>query len=113
MFASVPKTARQGNVFGNYFTGKIYDVRIYNFDLTSNQVVALAVIPNPAILGGSPTANVTAYAGQQATFNVIESGSAPLTNHWQFNGVNLVDGNNSGTIVTGSSTTNMTIVGPI
>ncbi|HEX7577363.1 MAG TPA: LamG domain-containing protein [Verrucomicrobiae bacterium] len=36
-------------------------------------------------------------------------GSAPMTNHWQFNGVNLVDGFFGGAIVSGSTSTVLTI----
>ena len=96
-----------GNSFTGYFTGKFYDVRVYNYDLTSNQVAALAALPNPAILA-QPN-SVSNYLGETATFSVSVSGTGTLTNQWQFNHVNLVDGTYGGVVVSGSRTTTLTI----
>jgi hypothetical protein len=36
-----------GNAFGNYFTGTIYDVRIYNYPLTQQAVIIDGRVPPP------------------------------------------------------------------
>jgi hypothetical protein len=44
-----------GNAFGNYFTGTIYDVRIYNYPLTQPEVVIISGVPPPftsQVVGG-------------------------------------------------------------
>jgi hypothetical protein len=97
-----------GNSFAAFFTGKFYDVSIYNYDLSASQVAALAIIPDPSILVQPNPVNC--YVGQTATFSVVENGTAPLTNQWQLNGTNLVDGNYGGTVVTGSSSNVLSIV---
>jgi hypothetical protein len=76
---------------GNYFTGNIYDVRIYDYDLNSNEVQALAAVPDPS-LRGQPPQSITAFVGTTAQIPVTGvSGTAPFTYQWQFNGSNLVD----------------------
>jgi hypothetical protein len=99
-----------GNSFGDYFTGNFYDVRVYDYDLNSNQVALLAVLPDPVILGQPPT-NTTAYLGFNAQISATVRGTAPITNHWQFNGTNLVDGVNGGAIILGSTSNVLTIYG--
>lgn len=85
------KDSPPGNNFGNWFTGEIYDVRIYNYDLNSNQVQTLSALPDPSIRG-EPAPTVTVYVGTTAQIAVKGiSGTAPLTNHWQFNTTNIAD----------------------
>jgi hypothetical protein len=97
-----------GNAFGNYFTGNIYDVRVYDYDLTSSQVAQLAVLPDPVILGQPPT-NTDAFLGYTAQILATVKGTAPLTNQWKFNGTNLVDGVHGGAIFIGSTSNVLTI----
>ena len=104
------KDSPPGNSFGNYFTGEIYDVRVYDYDLTSNQVAVLAALPDPVILGQPPT-NTTAYAGFNVQISATVRGTAPITNQWKFNGTNLVDGAYGGVIILGSTSNVLTIYG--
>ena len=99
-----------GNSFGNYFTGNIYDVRVYDYDLTASQVAQLAVLPDPVILGQPPT-NTTAYAGFNVQISATVKGTAPMTNQWKFNGTNLVDGAYGGVIILGSTSNVLTMYG--
>ena len=101
--------ASPGGTIGSYFTGKFYDVRVYNNDLSSNQVAQLAAIPDPAIVGDPQS--VTAYIGLTASLNGSAIGTAPLSYQWQFNGTNLVDGVVAGTSITGATSNVLTIVG--
>ena len=96
-----------GNSFGNYFNGQFYDVRVYNYDLTSAEAAEFSAVPDPSILGQPQSA--TAYVGGMAQLRATTRGSAPMTNHWQFNGVNLVDGFFGGAIVSGSTSNVLTI----
>ena len=86
---------------------KMFDVRVYNYDLTAAEIQVMTNLPNPAIM--SQPQSATIYAGQTKQFNVSVSGTASITNHWQFNGVNLVDGNYGGVIITGSTSNVLTI----
>ena len=99
-----------GNSFGDYFTGNIYDVRVYDYDLTASQVAQLATLPDPVVLGQPPT-NTTAYAGFNAQISATVRGTAPITNQWKFNGTNLVDGVNGGVLILGSTSNVLSIYG--
>jgi hypothetical protein len=74
--------------------GDTFDVIVSNTagSITSN-VVTLTV--NAAVAPGITTqpANVTVTAGQNATFTVVATGSAPLTYQWQINGGNIANSN--------------------
>ena len=94
---------------GNYFTGNIYDVRIYNYGLTSNEVAQLATIPDPFIVA-QPPATLTAYVGVSRSISVSVKGVGPITNQWQFNGTNLTDGSFLGATIVGSHSNVLTIV---
>jgi hypothetical protein len=89
--------------------GRLFDVRIYNYQLTSNEVAAL--VPEP-VFSAQPPQAVTAYIGTTAhiTASVLTL-STPVTNQWQLNGVNVVDGNYGGAIVSGANSTTLTITG--
>ena len=41
------RDASPGNTFGNYSTFELYDVRIYNYPLSSNQVISIGDVPPP------------------------------------------------------------------
>jgi hypothetical protein len=97
----------QHGTLASFFTGRIFDVRIYNYDMTSNQVAALAAIPDPSVT--SQPQSTTAYIGGKATLKAIVKGTAPLTNHWQFSGTNLVDGFYNGALVVGSTSNVLSI----
>ena len=96
-----------GDNFQGYFTGRFYDVRIYDYDLSSNQVAALASSLDPRIIT-QPQSTVS-YLGGKATLSADVNGTAPLTNHWQFNGTNLADGYYNGTLVLGSTSNVLTL----
>ncbi len=95
--------------FIRFFKTTIYDVRVYNYDLSSNQVAQLAALPDPAIV--QEPQSVTAYIGLRASLNGSAIGTAPLSYQWQFNGTNLVDGVVAGTSITGATSNVLTIVG--
>jgi hypothetical protein len=101
--------ARDANgTLGNFFTGRIYDVRIYNYNLTSNEIKVIIGLPDPAIFAQPPQA-VTAYVGLSAQIKVLEKGTAPFTNQWQLNGTNLVDGAFGGATISGANSATLTI----
>jgi hypothetical protein len=59
------KDQPSGNNFGNYFTGEIYGVRIYNTALTAGQVNYLLATPPPATVTPPPPA-VPLFSGNPA-----------------------------------------------
>ena len=65
----------------------------------------------PALINNAPQ-DVAVTNGGTANFYVAANGTPLLVYQWQFNGTDLTDGTNSwGSIVTGSTTTNLTIAG--
>ncbi|HZM06029.1 MAG TPA: LamG-like jellyroll fold domain-containing protein [Candidatus Saccharimonadales bacterium] len=98
-----------GGSFGNFFTGEIYDVRISNYDWNTNEVAAYSALPDPLVT--VQPSSISAYAGTVAQLSVNESGTAPMTNQWQLNGTNLVDGAYGGAFITGSTSNVLTISG--
>ncbi|MGA2750442.1 MAG: LamG-like jellyroll fold domain-containing protein [Verrucomicrobiota bacterium] len=76
---------------------EIYDVRIYNYDLTSSEVQALVALPSgikPELTGQQP-APVSVYAGGTVYMGATGIlGSAPLSYQWQLNSANLTNGAN-------------------
>jgi hypothetical protein len=93
---------------GNFFAGELFDVRVYNYDLSSNEIAVLAYQPDPSIAGQPPQA-ITAVVSETVTINATAIGTAPITNQWQFNGTNLTDGYYDGATITGSGTSVLTI----
>jgi hypothetical protein len=89
--------------------GGLFDVRIYNYQLTSNEVAAL--VPEP-VFSAQPPQAVIAYIGTAVhiTASVLTL-STPVTNQWQLNGASLLNGNYGGAIVTGANSTTLTITG--
>ena len=102
---------------GNTITAYIADVALYNTNLSSDQVLqmfgaAVGVLHGfaPAINVQPPT-NTTAYLGFNVQFSVAYGGTLPITNQWQFNGTNLVDGIYQGALINGSTSNILTIYG--
>jgi Concanavalin A-like lectin/glucanases superfamily/Immunoglobulin domain len=81
------KDSAPGNSFGAYFTGQIYDVRIYNYAITSSQVLDLYGIIAPGI--ASQPHDTAVFTGSKATLSATASGTPPLTYQWQLNGTNV------------------------
>ena len=100
--------ARDNGGFGNYFTGKIYDVRIYDYALPQYQVASVG-----KGLGLNVAKNVYYTPGANATFTTPGIAAAPpYTGYrWQFNGANLSDGAYLGATISGSSTISLTVSG--
>jgi hypothetical protein len=98
------RDAVPGNAFGNYFTGNLYDVRVYNYELPEEQVVSIAKgVPQ------TPATFVTAGSFAKFTTRGINA-APPYTGYqWQFNGANLTDGAYLGATVSGSGTINLAV----
>ena len=65
----------------------------------------------PALIN-TPPQNAAVTNGGTANFAITANGSPPLVFQWQFEGADLTDGtNSSGAIISGSTTTNLTITG--
>ena len=75
----------QGNAFTNQFIGNISQVALYNYALSSNQVLAhfdaagvqasVAIVPN----------SVSTNQGANVTFQAVASGTQPITYQWYDN----------------------------
>jgi hypothetical protein len=96
------------DVTGNFFTGVIDEVAVYDRALSVGE---LSDLFGAALTGGvlppgisSVTGPTTLYAGRTATFQVNAVGTSPQF-HWRSNGVPLSDGGN----LWGSLTTTLTI----
>jgi hypothetical protein len=63
-----------------------YQVRVYNALGTNLRATATLTLVTPAGLSGQPT-NVTVFLGDNATFCVDATGTAPLAYQWRKNGV--------------------------
>ena len=95
------KDSPPGNNIANYFTGEIYDVRIYNYALPEYQIVALA-----NGITNAPN-QVDVIPGAAATFTTPGIDAAPpFTGYqWTLNGANLTDG----ATISGSSTLSLSV----
>ncbi|HEX5398529.1 MAG TPA: LamG-like jellyroll fold domain-containing protein, partial [Verrucomicrobiae bacterium] len=96
-----------GNNFQAYFTGEMYDVRVYDYALPQSQVVAAKNGQNLPV----PGQDFFATSGQTATFTTPAVSAAPpyMGYRWQLNGANLTDGANDGATISGSSTLALTV----
>ena len=93
--------------YTSFLPTRLYDVRVYNYALNTNQILQLFAPPatTPAQIITMPPAYQTNYVGWTVQLSVPSNGGAPVTNQWQFNGVNLTDGGN----ISGSRTSVLTI----
>src|ERR1035437_646270 len=71
------------------------DGDIYNGTLAQLQASQLVIGGNPPAITTQPVSQ-TLLAGANATFNVVASGSAPLSYQWRFNGGNISGATASG-----------------
>jgi hypothetical protein len=103
--------------FTGFARARIYDVRFYNYDITPDQIQQLNAVPasSPAQIFKQPAASAmttngyaevnVGYVGVIVSFSATVGGGGPLTNQWQFNSVNLVDGTRpDGAVISGSMT---------
>jgi uncharacterized repeat protein (TIGR03803 family) len=81
--------------------GNLYGTTYYGGANGSGTIFRITPLVPPRIL--SQPSSVTIYAGLNATFNVVATGTAPLGYQWQKNGTNLVDGGN----ITGSASSSL------
>ena len=96
-----------GGTLGNFSAMEIYDLRILNYDLTTDQVVGM--MPDPVITV-QPPQSLDAYIGGNAHISAtVITHVTPVTNQWQFNGTNLVDGIYGGVIISGSTSSALTM----
>jgi len=85
----------------------MFDVRVFNYALTSNDVVAL--LPDP-VISAQPPQSLNVYVGGTVKIGVTASAlKAPVTNQWQHDGTNLVDGPLGGSIISGANSTVLTL----
>src|SRR6185312_8352599 len=93
------------------FTGfnrtTMYDVRVYNYPLTASEIAAL--LPDPVITG-QPPQSFNAYVGVTEHLSAtVLTHSSPVTNQWQLDGTNLVDGALGGAIISGTHSNVLTL----
>jgi hypothetical protein len=87
--------------FTGFSQSAMFDVRFYNYALSSNEVALL--LPTPLISTQPPPAR-NAYVGVTTRISAtVTTFNKPTTNQWQFNGTNLVDGPFGGAIISGST----------
>ena len=92
-----------GNVAmtGYIFDGLIDEASIYNRALTASEIQAIYAAgsggkcaPTSPVIISQPT-NQTVTVGGTANFNVVASGSTPLSYQWRFNGTNIAGATNT------------------
>ncbi len=83
--------------FINQLSNAIVDeVAIYNYPLSSNQVVAhYNAAAEPPVILVQPATPLVVYAGRQATVTVVADGALPLAYQWTVNGVAVSGATNS------------------
>ncbi|HZR18272.1 MAG TPA: immunoglobulin domain-containing protein [Verrucomicrobiae bacterium] len=104
-FASTPvagATASSYTVFGTSSANAgNYDVVVSNpYGAVTSSVAQLTVLVPPSI-SSQPTNQIVA-AGTDALFQVLASGTAPLSYQWWFNGTNAVGINSNALVITGA-----------
>ncbi len=99
-----------GPFSGIYFKGKLDEVGLYNRALSAGEVQSI-FIAGSAGKCVSPTAPLittqphdqAVFVGQSASFSVIASGTAPITNQWYFNTNTIPDGTNTTLLISNTS----------
>jgi hypothetical protein len=72
------------------------EVAIYNYALTSNQVVAhYNAAGEPPVILVQPPSTLAVYSGRQATITVVADGALPLAYQWTVNGSAVSGATNS------------------
>jgi len=84
------KDSPPGDDFSNGSIMEIYDVRIYNYAITTAQVKSIYG-EIPAVVNGQPQSTYS-QLGVTAQMQAVGGGSPPLWYQWQFDGVNLTNG---------------------
>ena len=90
--------AFNGTSINGLFDGLLDDIQIYNRALADEEINCLYQNPGQPIIGapivtGQPQ-NASVVVGQTATFTVTNSGIAPFTYQWRFNGANIAGATN-------------------
>jgi hypothetical protein len=109
-----------GTIYSNQLNGVVANVAIYNYALSSNQVVnhylSSGIAPSFTVV---PTNVTVAQGGAPAVFHSSAFGTSnalsPMMYVWTVNGYNLIDGPSpipgSTATITGSATPNLTVSG--
>jgi len=119
-FTSQAAIGARGDNSGNCFLGVIDEVTVYNRALSAAEMQSIynagglgkCDLP-PVILTSSQSQTVR--AGTNVTFNVVATGTSPLSYQWQLNTTNIVGATNSALALTnvqaGASGTYTVVVG--
>lgn len=91
-----------------FHRGYMFDVKFFNYALSSNEVVAM--LPDP-VISVQPPQTLKAYAGNVAKISAtVLTHSSPVTNQWQRDGTNLVNGPAfGGATISGANSTTLMI----
>jgi hypothetical protein len=96
---------------GNFFTGNIDEVAIFNRALSIGELstlyaaaIGVSALPPQITIQPFPTTNFL-YAGRTARLSVTVAGSSPLSYQWRNNGVPLSNGGN----ISGATSANLVI----
>jgi len=96
---------------GNYFSGNIDEVAIFNRALSVGELstlyaaaIGVGALPPQITIQPAPATNIL-YAGRTARISVTAAGSAPLVYQWRTNGIALGNGGN----VSGATSANLVI----
>ena len=95
-FSTSAAIGARGDNFGNCFLGLIDELDVFSRALAASEVQAIYNAGSAGKCNGStppsistqPT-NQAVFAGGNAIFNVLATGSQPLNYQWQFNGTNI------------------------
>jgi hypothetical protein len=98
--ATIVLTNVQPTNTGNY---SVFVSNLAGLAISSNGLLTLLI---PVTITTQP-ANVSVACGSNAVFNVIVTGSAPISYQWYFNGIGIAAATNSSLTVRAAQTTNM------
>lgn len=76
-----------GNSFDNFFTGLIYDVRVYNYALSHADVLDEYGVVPPSFV--SQPSSSAVFEGESVVLSATAVGTPPLSYRWQLNGVDV------------------------